>query len=241
MCGRFVSTSPPDEVARYFGADEVTEKALDPSSGPNFNTAPTTQILVVRDRGDHRQVDRVRWGLVPSWAKDEKIGNRMINARSETVAEKNAYRRAYRKRRCIVPADAFYEWEKIEGRKAKQPWLIRRPDREPFAFAGLWEAWYGPKDGDKLDEPVISCTILTTEANNAMAEIHDRMPVIVAPAAWDTWLSAEVDDLEVLDSLLVPAPDALIERHPISTAVNNVRNNGPELVEPLPDPASVRR
>ncbi len=241
MCGRFVSTSSPDEVARYFGADEVTEKALDQSWGPNFNTAPTSQVLVVRDRGDHRQVDRVGWGLVPSWAKDEKIGNRMINARSETVAEKNAYRGAYRKRRCIVPVDAFYEWEKIEGQKAKQPWLIRRPDQEPFAFAGLWDAWYGPKDGDKLDEPVITCTILTTEANDAMAEIHDRMPVMLAPAAWDTWLSAEVDDRGVLDSLLVPAPDALIERHPISTAVNNVRNNGPELVEPLPDPPSARR
>ncbi|MCP5026326.1 MAG: SOS response-associated peptidase [Actinomycetia bacterium] len=241
MCGRFVSTSPPDEVARYFGADEATEKAIDEAFGPNFNTAPTSQVLVVRQRDDHRQLDRVRWGLVPSWAKDEKVGNRMINARSETVAAKNAYRRAFRKRRCIVPVDAFYEWEKIEGQKAKQPWLIRRPDGEPFACAGLWEAWYGPKDGDKLDEPVISCTILTTDANETMAEIHDRMPVILPPAAWDTWLSAEVDDPDELQPLLVPAPDALIDRYRISTAVNNVRNNVPELLDPLPEPPSARR
>src|SRR5690606_25370196 len=140
-----------------------------------------------------RRVDAFHWGLVPRWAKDPKIGSRMINARAETVAEKAAFRSALKKRRCSVPADGFYEWQKLAGRTAKQPFYIHRPDGEPYAFAGLWETWRGP-DGTG-DEVLRSCTIITTAPNSEMAKIHDRMPVILPPEAWDTWLDRDNEDL----------------------------------------------
>src|SRR6478752_3997269 len=141
MCGRFVSSSPPDELARYFDVDQTSEQVLDQE--PNFNTAPTNDIFVVYEDGSSRRLDAFRWGLVPRWAKDPSIGNRMINARAETVATKNAFKSALAKRRCIIPVDGFFEWKKIPGQKAKQPYFIQRPDGEPFAFAGLWEEWTG--------------------------------------------------------------------------------------------------
>ena len=155
----------------------------------------------------------------------------MINARAETLAEKSAFKSAFMKRRCIIPADGFYEWQKnaADPKKGKkQPYFIHRPDGEPYAFAGLWEVWRGP---DKDQEPLRSCTIITTTPNDAMAAIHDRMPVILPPSAWDTWLDREVDDLELLGRLLVPSPSSLIAMHPVSTLVNNVRNNSAELPE----------
>jgi putative SOS response-associated peptidase YedK len=234
MCGRFVSATPPDQVAAYFGA-EAPEALL----APSYNVAPTTDVYAVLSDGTTRVVDAFHWGLVPRWAKDPKIGSKMINARAETVAEKNAYRSAFKKRRCIIPADGFYEWQKRPGQKSKQPFFIHRPDGEPYAFAGLWETWKGP-DG-KGDEVLRSCTIITTTPNDEMAKIHDRMPVILPPEAWDTWLDRENEDLELLGRLLIPAPPQLIVLRPISTAVNNVRNNAAELMDevaPMPEAPS---
>ena len=247
MCGRFVSSTPPDQLAQYFDVDEVPEQLLD--RGPNYNTAPTTEVFVVRRDGDARRLDAFRWGLVPFWAKDPSVGNKMINARAETVAEKSAYRKALQHRRCIIPADGFYEWKKEPGSKRKQPFFIHRPDGEPYAFAGLWELWKGPKrtkaqeaaaaeSGEAdlpLAEPLRSCTIITTSANEAMSELHDRMPVMLPRSAWDDWLSPDVEDAELLGKLLVPAPSELIAFHAVSTEVNNVRNKGEHLTEPAPE------
>ena len=243
MCGRFVSSTPPDQLAQYFDVDEMPEQLLE--RGPNYNTAPTTEVFVVHDDGSTRRLDAFRWGLVPFWAKDISVGSRMINARAETVGEKPAYRKALERRRCIVPADGFYEWKKEPGSKKKQPYFIHRPDGEPFAFAGLWEVWKGPKDRDRSGdegsgelpppEPLRTCTIITTSANEKMSELHDRMPVILPRSAWDEWLSPEVDDTELLGRLLVPAPSEIIAFHPVSTEVNNVRNKGEHLVEPAPE------
>lgn len=240
MCGRFVSSSPPDELARYFGATPPTE-ALD----PNYNVAPTNDVFAVYEDGTARHLDGFWWGLVPSWAKDLKTGQKMINARAETIATKNAYRRPFVKRRCIIPADGFYEWKALEGQKKKQPYYIHRSDGEPLAFAGLWEVWRGPSSvagvrvpvaagsGASDEDPEVrvrSCTIITTSANETMAPIHDRMPVILPPSAWATWLDPNQNDVELLGKLLVPAPAALT-MHPVNPEVNNVRNKGPHLIE----------
>jgi putative SOS response-associated peptidase YedK len=225
MCGRFVSASPPDQIADYFGA-EAPEAVLDAS----YNVAPTKDVYVVVEDGDLRHVDAFHWGLVPAWAKDLKVGSRMINARAESLADKPAFKAAYRKRRCIIPADGFYEWKRVPGSKRKQPYYIHRPDGAPYAFAGLWEVWRGP---ERDQEPLRSCTIVTGVPNGAMARIHDRMPVILPESAWSAWLDRSSDDLELLGKLLVPADPALTLLQPVSTEVNNVRNDGPELVEPV--------
>ncbi len=223
MCGRYVSSSPPDVLAAYFGAEQG--EALPEA---NFNVAPTTDVPVVLVSDGQRRLEAFHWGLVPFWAKDPKIGNRMINARAEGIADKNAYRAAFKHRRCLVPADGFYEWVVIEGEKKKQPVYITRPDGEPFAFAGLWESWRGTGD----DLPLQSCTVITGSPNDNLARIHDRMPVILAPATWDRWLDPDFDDREALEALLVPAPSSLTTFVPVSTEVNNVRNTGAQLIEP---------
>ena len=229
MCGRFVSATPPDQVAAYFGT-EAPEALLEPS----YNVAPTRDVYAVLADGSTRRLDAFHWGLVPRWAKELKVGARMINARAETLASKGAYKPAFQKRRCLIPADGFYEWAKRPGVKAKQPYFVHRPDGAPYAFAGLWELWRGP-DGE--GEPLRSCTIITTAANETMATVHDRMPVILPPEAWDTWLDRECDDLDLLGKLLVPAPPALTVLRPVSTEVNNVRHDGPQLtVEVEPEP-----
>jgi putative SOS response-associated peptidase YedK len=234
MCGRFVSATPPDELARYFGAEPVAEAHLEPS----WNVAPTKDVYVIVETGGVRQVDAFHWGLVPFWAKSPAAGNKMINARAETLADKGAYRRAFAKRRCIIPADGFYEWEKpgpdapapSKGKKAKkQPWYIHRPDGEPLAFAGMWEVWRGP-DGDGSDH-LRSTTIITGAPNKKMAAIHDRMPVILPPDAWSTWLDRDQHDLDLLGKLLVPAPPQILTLHPVSTDVGNVANDSPHLVD----------
>ncbi|MGB5755828.1 MAG: SOS response-associated peptidase [Acidimicrobiales bacterium] len=231
MCGRFVSASPPDELAKYFGAEEP-EGELEPS----FNVAPTNEVYAIRAEAGTRKLDTLRWGLVPFWAKDLKIGSKMINARAETVAQKPAFRKAFERRRCLIPADGFYEWAKVTGQKAKQPYFIHRPDGEPIVFAGMWERWKPRlEDGKTIDESadvVETCTILTCSPNKTMAAIHNRMPVLLAPAAWDDWLSQETE-MDYIKSLLAPAPDDLLELVPVSTAVNNVRNKGEQLIEPL--------
>jgi len=226
MCGRYVAATPPDQIASYFGA-ESPEALLEPS----YNVAPTNDVYAVLSDGSTRHVDAFHWGLVPMWAKDPKIGSKMINARAETLAGKSAYKSAFKRRRCLIPADGFYEWKKDPGappKAKKQPYFIHRPDGEPFAFAGLWEVWKGP---NKDQEPLRSCTIITTAPNEAMAAIHDRMPVILPPSAWDTWLDREQDDLELLGRLLVPSRPEIIVMHPVSTEVNNVRNRGEHLIE----------
>ncbi|MEZ5180653.1 MAG: SOS response-associated peptidase [Acidimicrobiales bacterium] len=224
MCGRFVSSSTPDEIAQYFDAEPPTEAAIEPS----WNVAPTRDVYVVMEDGGVRRVAAHHWGLVPFWAKSPAIGSKMINARAEGLAEKGAYKHAFRKRRCIVPADAFYEWRKVPGQKAKQPYAIERRDGEPIAFAGLWEQWRG---GDDKGGALRSTTIITTEPNELMATIHDRMPVILPPSAWDAWLDPANDDLEALGKLLVPAPEGLLLLRPVSTEVNNVRNDGAQLLD----------
>lgn len=238
MCGRFVSSSPADKVAAYFDVDEVPEQLLD--RGPNYNTAPTTSVLVVYEDGSTRRLDAFHWGLVPSWAKDTRIGARMINARAETIAEKPAFRSAFARRRCIIPADGFYEWTAAPEAKKKQPYFIHRPDGEPYAFAGVWERWKGPKGSTQEGteaEPLRSCSIVTTSANEPMAQLHDRMPVMLPRSAWDMWLDPDQHDTDLLGQLLVPAAPELITFHAVSTEVNNARNKGEHLLDAV-DPAT---
>ena len=224
MCGRFVSATTADDVAGYFGAEPEAGVGLEPS----YNVAPTNDVYAVLVAEGVRRLAALRWGLIPPWASDAKIGNRMINARSETVAESKAYRRPFRSRRCIVPADGFYEWVPVPGQQHKQPMYIRRIDGEPLAFAGLWERWKNP-EGD----PVRSTTIITGPANDRIAEVHNRMPIVLPPNAWDQWLDPDVDDAAALGELLVPAPSKLFTIHPVSREVNNPRRKSAHLVEPV--------
>jgi putative SOS response-associated peptidase YedK len=233
MCGRFVSASPPDELARYFDAHAATE-ALDRS----YNVAPTNDVYVVVETGGVRKLETFHWGLIPFWAKEKKVGQKMINARAETIMEKNAYKRPFAKRRCIIPADGFFEWKKIPGQKTKQPMYIHRTDDEPIAFAGLWELWKPPATKDDESTWIHSCTIITTTPNEVMEPIHDRMPVLLPPSAWNEWLDRDNEDVETLGKLLVPAPAQLITAHPVSTRVNAVRDKDSALIEPFdPDAA----
>ena len=233
MCGRFVSSNPPDQIAKYF--DAARPETLLPAS---WNVAPTNDIYAVVEHADGtRHVDVFHWGLVPVWAKDMKIGSKMINARSEGLATKPAYKAAFKRKRCLVPMDGFYEWQATpglvgpKGKPAKQPMYIHRLDGEPLAVAGLWESWRDPNNPDAGRQ--YSCTVITTSANATMAPVHDRMPVILPPTAWSTWLDHTNDNLEQLGGLLVPAPAGLLTMHPVSTAVNRVREKGPELIAPI--------
>jgi len=226
MCGRYVSVSSTTILVDRFTIDEVriTEKE------PVYNVAPTLEMPLVAVSRGRRVLDQVRWGLVPSWAKDLSIGSKQINARAESITTKPAYKRAFVKRRAIVPADGFYEWEKRAGSKQKQPWFIRRRDGEPLAFAGLWEIWHDPKIGD--DAPRLrTFTIITTEANDLLEPIHERMPVVLPESEWDRWLDPEFQDVDALQQLLVPAPADQLEMWPVSTLVNKADNDGPELIE----------
>ena len=233
MCGRFVSASSPGEIADYFGAAQVSETLTE----PNFNVAPTTQVPVVRVHEANRTLDLMRWGLIPFWAKSASIGAKMINARVETVTEKSAFRNAIKKHRCIIPADAFYEWTAVADPAAKkprkQPWCIQRNDGAPFAFAGMFESWKDPEgDGSRLR----SCTILTGPANEAMAPIHDRMPIMIPPAQWEAWLDPDTTDVADLLASIEAPPASLFAIHAVSTAVNNSRSSGAQLmdeVEPM--------
>jgi putative SOS response-associated peptidase YedK len=222
MCGRFTLITPAEVVAEQFQLIEA------PSLSPRYNVAPTQPVAAVRPSPGNggRELVLLRWGLVPFWAKDPAIGSRMINARSETVAQKPAFRAAFRRRRCLVPADGFYEWQRQE--QGKQPFYIRLGDEKPFAFAGLWEHWEGP------DETTIdSCTLLTTEPNDLIRLLHNRMPVILAPSDYDLWLDPGVQEAELLQPLLRPYPSENMIAYPISTWVNSPRNEGPQCIEPL--------
>jgi len=225
VCGRFTSTTPAEDLADYFAVEESAVGDRE----PRWNVAPTDAVVSVVERDGRRRMGEMRWGLVPFWAKDPSIGSRMINARAETVTTTSAYARPFERRRCIVPADGFYEWQPVPGRKAKQPFHIRRVDGEPLAFAALWDSWRPTRGSD--DGRLVSTVIVTTSANDVLRPIHDRMPVVLPPSAWDAWLDPANHDVEVLTGLLVPAPDPLLEAVPVSSAVGNVRNDGAELVE----------
>jgi putative SOS response-associated peptidase YedK len=236
MCGRFTQQRPSAELAALFEAEDLAERP-----GARFNLAPQQEGLVVVQRDDlRRAIVPYRWGLVPAWAKDPKIGSRLINARAETVATTPAFRASFAKRRCIVPADGFYEWERMTP-EIRQPNLVRRVDGEPMAFAGLWSSWHDPVEPDA--EALRTFTIITTPANATLAPIHDRMPAILPASAWDAWLAPAAAEPGELLALLAPAADDLLERFPVSRRVNSVRNEGPELVIPLgptgPGPGSI--
>jgi putative SOS response-associated peptidase YedK len=242
MCGRFVSTAGPDRIAAYFDAVLPTE-AVAESLGENFNVAPTQDIYAVVGEGEGgARVDAFHWGLVPSWAKDRKIGSKMINARGETVAQKPAFKRLLRAKRCIVPMDGFYEWTagveggpvNSKGKPLKQPMFIHRADGEPLAVAGLWSVWKDPTDAE--GRFLHSATVITTAANDTMRPVHDRMPVILPADRWAEWLDPANEDLDSLQSMLVGCPDELLTMHAVSTEVNNVRNNGAGLVDPIDPP-----
>lgn len=235
MCGRFVSSNSPERIAEYFGASFETEPPIEGLS-ENYNVAPTNDILAVVQPGstaaDKPVVQVFHWGLVPFWAKDTKIGSKMINARSETLVEKSVFKKLLASKRIIVPMDGFYEWQVVPGLKTKQPMYISRLDGEPLGVAGLWTTWRDKNAGP--DAPWLhSCTIITTSANATLAPVHDRMPVLLPAASWDEWLDPANNDLESLQRLLVPAPDDLLTMHPVSTAVNNVRNKGIELLDEI--------
>lgn len=225
MCGRFTSQTPAQDLADYFGVDEVVAE----EQGARFNVAPTDEVYAVAESStdESRRLGTFRWGLIPFWSKDAKGGAKMINARAESLLDKPAFKRSFERRRCIVPADGFYEWERIDA-KTKQPWFISRADGKPMAFAGLWESWRPTKGSD--DGKVRSCTIITGEPNDLVARLHDRMPVMLPPEAWDAWLDPDSHDLGALSGLLVPAPAEELTMFPVSKAVNDVRNDGPELV-----------
>jgi putative SOS response-associated peptidase YedK len=195
--------------------------------GPRYNIAPSQPIAVVPNTGENK-LDFFIWGLIPSWAKDPKIGNRLINARSETLSEKPSFRSAYKRRRCLVLADGFYEWVKQPGQKAKSPFYIQLESKEPFAFAGLWETWYSP-DGSELK----TATIITTEPNDLVSRIHARMPVILPRETYDLWLDPEEKSRENFDHILKPYPSNEMIQFPVSRIVNSPANDSPECIKPI--------
>jgi putative SOS response-associated peptidase YedK len=221
MCGRFTLFSSEEALAKAFGA------ALPPDFAPRYNIAPAQPVAVVRTppEGRGRELTHLHWGLIPSWAKDPAIGSRLINARAETVADRPAFRSALRYRRCLIPADGFYEWLRSTG--GRRPFFIRMRDGSPFAFAGLWDRWEGA-DGSVIE----SCALITTEANELVAKIHDRMPAIVPPDRYDLWLDRTVQKPDAVKSLLSPYPADAMAAHPVSTAVNNARVDDRRLIEP---------
>ena len=221
MCGRYSLIADLGTLAKRFAFD-----ARQLSFEASYNIAPTQQVLTVVG-GEQRRGGYMRWGLVPHWAKDLSGGTRMINARAETVAERPAFRDALRRRRCLVLADGFYEWRK--GPSGRSPMRIVMRSGEPFAFAGLWAVWRDP-DGNRIP----SCTIITTAANDLLAPIHDRMPVVLPPDLEGLWLDRSVDDPAMLASVLSPYPDDALEAYAVSTLVNSAANNGPEIIEAAP-------
>jgi putative SOS response-associated peptidase YedK len=244
VCGRYANGRTAAELAETFAAEpDEAAQSLEPA----FNVAPTDPVAAVLTRRPRaegsegggrgepsRRLTVLRWGLVPSWAKDRKIAARLINARLETVAEKPAFRRAFATRRCLLPADGYYEWTAPEsgGKGPKQPWLLRPGDGSVLALAGLYEIWRDPADGDA---PLLwTSTVITTEAVDEAGRVHDRMPMLVEPQAWSAWLDPDVDDPDALRGVLRPAAAGRLEVVPVSTAVNDVRADGPELVRPLP-------
>jgi putative SOS response-associated peptidase YedK len=226
MCGRFAFYSPHEAVTRLFGV------AAAPDVEPRYNIAPTQYVAAVRETGGPREVAMLYWGLVPSWAKEKAIGARMINARAETLAEKPSFRSAFRRRRCLVLADGYYEWQR--SGKVKQPYFIGFADGAPFGMAGLWERWRDPPSG----EPLESCRLVTTTPAAAGAHVHDRLPVVVPTEAYGEWLDPRNEATDRLARLLGPWARPDIAARPVSRRVNDARNQGPDLIEQLAVPAS---
>lgn len=221
MCGRFSSSSKPEQIKKEFKV-AVEHPAI---FKPRYNIAPSQMIPVVLDRTGERIVAQLKWGLVPSWAKDALIGSRMINARAETLMEKPSFREAYKSRRCIIPASGFYEWQRAE-KGAKQPFYFYLTNKEVFGFAGLWEEWLDKKSGESLE----TCTIITTEANDVLKPVHDRMPVILKAADYDEWLDTKEANTDKLQKLLAPYPPDEMSSHAVSRAVNSPTFDSPELI-----------
>jgi putative SOS response-associated peptidase YedK len=221
MCGRYMVLSSPEAIRRLFGYPEQ------PSFPPRYNVAPTQPIAIVRMVEGRRQFALVRWGLIPPWVKDPRVFSLLVNARVESVNDKPAFRYAMRRRRCLVPADGFYEWQGGGGGR-RRPYAVRLKDRAPIAFAGLWETWIGP-NGEEME----TAAIVTTDANRELARLHDRMPVIVPPAAFEAWLDCGRVDALTAAALCVPAREDLLEAYEVSPAVNRADNDGPELIAPV--------
>lgn len=238
MCGRYAASRRPEDLVEEFEVTQQPEQVL-PAS---YNVAPTNTVYAVLERAPRdepeaapvRRLQTVRWGLVPSWAKDPAIGNRMINARMETVADKPAFRRAFAKRRCLLPADGYFEWYG-EERGKKQPFFIRPSDGGVLAMAGLYELWRDPtKQADDPEAWLWTCTVLTTSAPDDLGRIHDRMPLLVERERYSAWLDPTLDDPDQLRGLLVPAAPGRLTAYPVSKEVNSVRNNSAHLVDPVP-------
>ncbi len=225
MCGRFTQQRPTSEIARIFEADDLFDDARG-----RFNVAPTDEAAVVVQRDERRAVVGYRWGLVPGWADDPRLAGRTFNARAETVATSPLFRDAFRRRRCLVPVDGFYEWQRDGA--ARRPLRIHDPAERPLALAGLWTGRQHPESGEWLR----TFTIVTTRPNAFMAPIHDRMPVVVPPDLWARWLDPARRDPGELRALLEPRDDLELDAYPVPTLVNNVRNDGPELIARLEAP-----
>ena len=221
MCGRYVITSPPAAIRALFGYSEQ------PNFPPRYNVAPTQPIPIVRLVEGRRSFTLVRWGLIPAWVEDPKTFSLLMNARGESVLDKPAFRNAMRRRRCLVPADGFYEWRAGKAGEPKHPYFVHAKSGAPLAFAGLWETWMGP-NGEELD----TAAVVTTRANRLLSPIHDRMPVIVPPQAFDLWLDCANVEAATAAALIAPAPEGLLECHEVSPAVNRVANDHASLVQP---------
>jgi putative SOS response-associated peptidase YedK len=218
MCGRYTLRTPVETLVERFEINEYPSPIT-----PSYNIAPSQGVAAVIAENGKRKLEMLHWGLIPSWAKDPEIGNKMINARAETVAEKPSYRKAFKERRCLILADGFYEWQKTDS--GKQPFYIRMEDESPFAFAGLWESWQNGRE-------IRSCTIITTSPNEVAAQVHNRMPVILHPEDYEMWLDPDFDEREPLTTLLRPFPAEAMEAYPVSRKVNRPANNDPEVIEP---------
>ena len=227
MCGRFARYSLSRELERYFNAHPAAFEIQ-----PNYNVAPTQQIPVIIQQEGERHIKKRHWGLVPFWAKDISIGSRMINARVETVTSKPAFRTALKQRRCLIPANGFYEWKGKAG--SKQPYFFHLPSGEPFAFAGLWEVWE-TKEAPPETGPYKSCTIITTDASDSVKDVHNRMPLILNPEFFDEWLNPENKQLDRIEQIMKSGFVSDLKCYPVSKLVNQVGNNKKECMEPLKD------
>lgn len=227
MCGRVALFTPPARLARFL--DAALAAGLEPEGRPSWNVGPQRSLYAVNERDGERVLDRYRWGLVPSWAKDPTVGNRMFNARGETVATKPSFRSAFTKRPCVIPVDGFYEWDHRPGQH-REPNYFTRQDGEPMLFAGLYEFWRDPeRDGDAL----ITCTIITTTPSTDLDDLHDRMPVVLDPDDVETWLDVREHGPDERVLLLQPAPPGTLTHYVVDKGVGSVKNDGPELIEPV--------
>lgn len=222
MCGRFSQQRPASELAEIFSAEPLVDEL-----GPRFNVAPTDEAYVVVQRDERRAVVGYRWGLIPHWAESPRVASRMFNARSETIGRSPAFADALRRKRCLVPVDGFYEWQRLAGRR--QPYSIARADNRPLALAGLWSGWRDPG----TDQVVRTFTIVTGPPNDQMAWLHDRMPVVVPEDRWALWLDPSLADPAELQGIFEPTDEVALRISPVADLVNNVRNDGPALIEPI--------